>query len=34
MKNLCQAVYAAVLVVFMVAACHDKGTLEGRGRSM
>jgi hypothetical protein len=29
MKNLCQAVYAAVLVVFMVAACHDKGTLEG-----
>jgi len=29
MKNLCQAVCAAVLVLLMVAACHDKGTLEG-----
>jgi hypothetical protein len=29
MKNLCQAVCATVLAVFMVAACHDKGTLEG-----
>ena len=29
MKNLCQAVCAAVLAVLMVAACHDKGTLEG-----
>jgi hypothetical protein len=29
MKNLCQAVCAAVLTVLMVAACHDKGTLEG-----
>ncbi len=28
MKNLCQAVCAAVLAVLMVAACHDKGTLE------
>jgi hypothetical protein len=29
MKNLCQAVCAAVFAVLMVAACHDKGTLEG-----
>ncbi|MGZ5909196.1 MAG: hypothetical protein ACXWLB_04930 [Reyranella sp.] len=29
MKNLRQAVCLAVLAVLMVAACHDKGTLEG-----
>jgi hypothetical protein len=29
MKNLCQAVCAAVLARLMVAACHDKGMLEG-----
>ncbi len=29
MKNLSQAVCAAGLAVLMVAACHDKGTLEG-----
>ena len=29
MKKLCYAVCAAVLAVLMVAACHDKGTLEG-----
>jgi len=29
MKNLCQAACAAVLGVLMVAACHDKGMLEG-----
>jgi hypothetical protein len=28
-KNLCQAVCAAVLAAFMLAACYDKGTLEG-----
>ena len=28
-KNFCQVVYAAALVVAMLAACHDKGTLEG-----
>jgi hypothetical protein len=28
-KNLCQAVCAAVLAVLMLAACYDKGTLEG-----
>jgi hypothetical protein len=29
MKNVCQVVCAAVLAGLMVAACHDKGTLEG-----
>jgi hypothetical protein len=29
MKNLCQTVCASVLAVLMVAACHDKGMLEG-----
>jgi hypothetical protein len=28
-KNFCQAVSVAMLAVVMLAACHDKGTLEG-----
>jgi hypothetical protein len=28
-KNFCQVVYAAALAVATLAACHDKGTLEG-----
>ena len=29
MKNVCQAVGAAALAALTLAACHDKGTLEG-----